>query len=475
MDTPRENALLYERYLPLVNTQFGTPEPRINVENEFSTEGSPIVESRATHKRGKWNKGTVLILVLCILLLCVVLAVSIADTLRSKARRRTTRMKRLQSNKQISVGHLRPSPSLTSYVLPLIRDSIFVSIPSYRDPDVGNTLLSLFSRAAFPDRVFIGLCDQRASGDPDPYQLWKHASESIIPSLEFDRYAHNVAIWDMNHTDATGPCFARELIEKHLYQGQRYVLFVDSHTRVCSGWDEHLIADLEQTGDPKAILSCYPDTYSFEDESRQNLEQNKDPGQTTFCVCTGFDDDGFPAFGQQKAPVPYKRPQINLFWSANFSFSSSQLIKDVPYLTHVPFLFFGEQPGMQARYYTHGYTCYAPKQSYVYCTFDRSRRSTFWELMDSDAYLEKQESVQRVQALLGLRAPSEQQRAWIRGNSLGQVRSLSGFWRHIGINPATREVTISARLGVQHPVLLDEVHAKYGSLDAFHKASNTKA
>jgi hypothetical protein len=37
---------------------------------------------------------------------------------------------------------------------------IFVSIPSYRDPECQRTLEDLFSKAAHPNRIFVGVCLQ---------------------------------------------------------------------------------------------------------------------------------------------------------------------------------------------------------------------------------------------------------------------------------------------------------------------------
>ena len=44
---------------------------------------------------------------------------------------------------------------------------IFVTIPNYRDEKCGDTLLDLFSKATHPDRVFVGVIQQRTGEDTD--------------------------------------------------------------------------------------------------------------------------------------------------------------------------------------------------------------------------------------------------------------------------------------------------------------------
>lgn len=63
-------------------------------------------------------------------------------------------------------GPLRPAPPVSnSWQDPSAE--IFVTIPNYRDGACGDTLKALFTQAAHPDRVFVGLVQQRKEDDPD--------------------------------------------------------------------------------------------------------------------------------------------------------------------------------------------------------------------------------------------------------------------------------------------------------------------
>ena len=66
-------------------------------------------------------------------------------------------------------------PSLALRVNPHTREgeegekqkTVFVSLPSYRDPEAPWTLLSAFTKADTPQRVFVGICQQNAPVDRD--------------------------------------------------------------------------------------------------------------------------------------------------------------------------------------------------------------------------------------------------------------------------------------------------------------------
>ena len=78
------------------------------------------------------------------------------------------------------------------------RPTVFVSVASYRDDECSATIANLFKKAAFPGRVFVGVCEQNSTdtrescrGDHDP---------------QFDKQIKTITL---KHTDAAGPCVAR--------------------------------------------------------------------------------------------------------------------------------------------------------------------------------------------------------------------------------------------------------------------------
>ena len=74
--------------------------------------------------------------------------------------------------------------------------------------------------------------------------------------------------------EATGPCKARSLAQA-LWEGEPYVLQIDSHMRFSTDWDAQLIAWLHQaerdSGIGRAVLSTYPPAYQASLQPASNL------------------------------------------------------------------------------------------------------------------------------------------------------------------------------------------------------------
>ena len=106
--------------------------------------------------------------------------------------------------------------------------TIFVQIASYRDPECQWTVKNLFEKAKFPERIFAGICwqfDEEHDGD---------CFVEPSPRPEQTRVV-NVSAYD-----SQGVCWARHVAQT-LYEGEDYVLMIDSHMRFIDDWDEALI------------------------------------------------------------------------------------------------------------------------------------------------------------------------------------------------------------------------------------------
>eukprot|EP01045_Picozoa_sp_COSAG04_P006488 COSAG04_NODE_319_length_16893_cov_23.060141_17_plen_185_part_00 len=170
----------------------------------------------------------------------------------------------------------------------------------------------------------------------------------------------------------------------------------------------------------------------------------------------------------------------SLFWAAGFSFSSSEAAIAVPYDDSLEFLFFGEESSMAARYWTHGYSIFAPTQAVVFHLWDRSYRPSFREIPDQEAPRSKSEKA--VAGLLGVAEPepepepepqpeseveakasaesSRQDRLSQLASAtpvagLGSVRTLQEFSEHCGVDFGNAVMTPQgrARFGGQDPTV----------------------
>lgn len=243
-------------------------------------------------------------------------------------------------------------------------DSIFVSIPSYRDPECHRTLSDLFEKAKYPGRVFVGVCQQNEPEDIDCMQ-----------SKTAHRFQQNIRIMTIPSGEAKGPMFARYLIEQYLYQDEMFFLQIDSHMLFIPGWDEELIYQLALCDSERPILTTYPQ--DFDRETRRLPPSTLMP---TFLRYRGFHER--LGFTQQEkrafARLP-PVPQPSLYWAAGFSFTLGEAVRQVPYDPHCPYVFLGEEMSMSMRFFTKGWDFFAPMKNVVFHITKRTYRPTFWE------------------------------------------------------------------------------------------------
>ena len=136
------------------------------------------------------------------------------------------------------------------------RPSIFVSVASYRDSECSKTIHELFSKAAYPERVFVGVCEQNSS-DPNETCSGDH-------DPRFDKQIRTIRV---PHTEAKGPCVARYACST-LFGSEDYYMQIDSHTIMTKNWDEKAVNEILACPVPdRSVLSMYPNdigTYTIE-------------------------------------------------------------------------------------------------------------------------------------------------------------------------------------------------------------------
>ena len=103
------------------------------------------------------------------------------------------------------------------------RNKIFISIASYRDPELIPTIEDCIANAKLPNNLVFGICRQ------------------FHPKDKFDnlkKYKNDprFKIIDVPHDKAPGVCWARSEIQK-LYDDEEFHLQIDSHHRFAKHWD----------------------------------------------------------------------------------------------------------------------------------------------------------------------------------------------------------------------------------------------
>lgn len=233
------------------------------------------------------------------------------------------------------------------------KDTIFISIASYRDVDCSNTVNSIYNNAKYPNNIYLGICEQNSDNIQE---------ECIDKNF---KYNDNIKKVRLSYKEAKGPTYARYICS-NLWDCQQYFFQIDSHTEFIKDWDILLIKMIEQcrknnlpeteyayniNGSVKPVIGSYPpdknqltiDGYTIVDEYK--ILNTKLPML-------------YSHFYTDKKTKPIKNPH-NLC-GANFLFCDYTILIDVPFDPNLPYLFQGEEYLLSARLYSHGYDIYAP-------------------------------------------------------------------------------------------------------------------
>lgn len=276
-------------------------------------------------------------------------------------------------------------------------DSIFVSLASFRDYLLGDTLKGAFDQAKYPDKLFIGAIVQNCLG-LDPYEgepgvqcrtgaqvvgRDKHGRdftkvsdappdrngiEEFCTSEEHKKYCDNgqVRVLYLHEAESLGPAMARYYASK-LWGGERYFMQVDAHLEFYKHWDELYTNELKSASSfPTAVLSSYPP--GFQAENGGILEGQPSLG-TRLCSCTFSDSDVESQIIRINTGVGYvgdeDHPTQIPFIAAGFFFTTAEFLADVPFDPYMPWCFMGEEIMLSMRAWTHGWDIYAPRHNWI--------------------------------------------------------------------------------------------------------------
>lgn len=233
--------------------------------------------------------------------------------------------------------------------------TIFVSIVSYRDADLQNTVDNLFANAADPRRVCAGIYLQ------------------VDEKLDQDclvKARPNVRIETIDAGDAKGCSWARRKVQA-LWRGEDYFFQVDSHMRFAKGWDEILLNMIEQCPSTKPVISTYPLPFTPPNELHADRYVTIKP--------KAFDTDG--VLLQNSGMVPLTPDQAlvqSAFISGGMLFGPASIIREVPSDEHI--FFTGEEIMMGVRLWTHGYDIYVPNKVIAYHNYHPApERPRIWQ------------------------------------------------------------------------------------------------
>jgi len=219
---------------------------------------------------------------------------------------------------------------------------IFVSVASYRDPELGPTLEDCLTKARFPERLRVGVC-------------WQHASDEAAPAILADPRCRVI---DVDWRESRGGWWARAQTTT-LWQGEEWFLQLDAHHRFARGWDQALLGQAAETGSERPLLTAILPTYSPETPGEGLAE----PCAWQMRVYRFV--DGIPSFIPALMPaVDVERPVRARFLCGHFVFAPGALLDEMPY---DPDLYmFGGEPVMALRAYSHGFDLFHPTRAVIW-------------------------------------------------------------------------------------------------------------
>lgn len=227
-----------------------------------------------------------------------------------------------------------------------MNQNIFVSLASYLDPMLFFTLNEAVAKAAHPERLRFAVVDQHNAS--------QRAAIAALPYAGLIRYVH------VQVQDTLGVSWARNLAYS-LYDGEQYLLQIDSHTCFEPGWDESLRRQHCQLLElsPKPILSTYPYRFDMVDGAPHYTP----PEGKTVLVLRPHPETPLQPGGEVVLRFIAKhlftdRPVLGCHIAGGFVFCHGSFIDEVPY---DPYLYFhGEEQSLAVRAYTRGWDIYHP-------------------------------------------------------------------------------------------------------------------
>lgn len=243
--------------------------------------------------------------------------------------------------------------------------SIFISIASYRDPEISRTIRSAIDSASGIYSIHFGAVIQEYERD--------------IPDLS---WVPNLSLKVMHPKEAKGAGYARS-IAMDLYNGQDHYLQVDSHTIFAQDWDILCVNELQMaqkiSNNKKIILSYFPPPYfvelnntiSFPTKDTERVPYptkqkpwlNKRKDWTALRI--NFDDKDF------------RVPEESSTVLGGFIFTTGNITKEVPYDPEISF--FGEEICFAMRAWTRGWDIYSPSKKIVYHFYGRGEYKKIWK------------------------------------------------------------------------------------------------
>jgi hypothetical protein len=357
-------------------------------------------------------------------------------------------------------------------------ESIFVNLASYRDPECAQTLHSLFTNAACPTRIWVGLLDQRYAYEASPLEEYAKLTRRDGTY----NYSNQIRRYTLSPNKSRGHIPARYLIDKFLCRNEKYHLTVDSHTMFAKNWDLSMCNELDaliSSDCPHPVLTMEPPLYTVTSRSQTTTLLQNEPGHFSSSCSKVPLQRGYYLPETRSTTLQHipDAPVPNLFWSGAFSFTRTRTKRRVPFDPYLSYVHSGENVYMSARWFTHGCDLFTPTRAYVSTMRDSVYHYTVFDNFTALQHKQRRFAYHRMHLILGiglLNLPSRTRRARynnalltknVKALGLGSVRSLEDWFVRVGLEWQIMDlckISRLAKLGVSHRADYAEMMAKHG-------------
>lgn len=302
---------------------------------------------------------------------------------------------------------------------------IFVPLASYLDYEVRHTILDMIDKAKNPENLYFSVIlqyDENIGTD-------KNCIDDLLE-------LYNIKIEKYHWNESEGGCWARQKAQQY-YNGEEYILQVDTHSRFIKNWDDILIDNILNLKKicKKPMLSFLPPGYTRDDRNDKDLEfiniNELDKIQipkVKFISTEGWID--YVGYENQKN-TNYKNVKIPLLYGC-FVFAEGQWVVEIEQDPN--HYYTGEELALALRSYTHGYDIFTPTQIVAWHRFHNGPNKKHLNTHPVEVTAKKHRTaVKRLQML--------QKNEDLGKYSLGIERTIEQYMEFSGLNFFTREIT----------------------------------
>lgn len=250
--------------------------------------------------------------------------------------------------------------------------TILVLLSGLQDPRCAGTIANVFTRAKHPERMRVGMVDQKAP-ESNYDCVATYCGVMKLRGFKECPYLDQIETIRLDASLSRGPAWARAGgasfvdTEKH-----DFCLQADAHSDFLDSFDVVLPRMWGQTGNEYAVLSTYVNQIN-------DVGNGASPGQITrdgrwnampnyeIPILCGIERMGdFHRNDQARAASCLSRPLLGTTWGAGLSFAKCHFETRVPNDPHYAGVFNGEEFSRMVRAWTHGYDVYSPHRAAVF-------------------------------------------------------------------------------------------------------------